>query len=149
SLTSKQLIGEAAELAGLRRQEAELKAVLHVSDQVTLVEQNVAELNKLLAMNQAVQPGIEKYAEPKDPPRNVVLSHYTTRCVDVQVNGALQRQWGKSSAEVVVIEQLWNPRVLRGWGDPDETTLAVVDGPVRFNPYTWTGRAAVPVRNRP
>jgi hypothetical protein len=149
SLTSKQLIGEAAELAGLRRQEAELKAVLHVSDQVTLAEQNVAELKKLIAMNQAVKRGIEKYEEPRDAPRKVVVNNYTTQYIDVQVNGYLKGQVSPSSTRVIVIEQLWNPIVLRGWGDADETTFGPVVLQGRFTTYTWNINADDAVPNRP
>jgi hypothetical protein len=146
SLTSKQLIGEAAELAGLRRQEAELKAVLHVSDQVTLAEQNVAALKNLIAQNQAIKRGIEKYEEPKDAPRKVVVNNYTTQYLDVQVNGYLKGQVNPGSTKVIVIEQLWNPIVLKGWGDADETTFGPVVLQGRFTTYTWNvnGDDAVP-----
>ncbi|HJZ58126.1 MAG TPA: hypothetical protein VKE74_24505, partial [Gemmataceae bacterium] len=146
SLSSKQVLREAAELASLRRQEAELRAVLHVSDQVTLEDEKLAELKKLIALNQAEKKGIAKYEEPKDAPRKVVVNNYTTQYIDVQINGYLRGQVLPGSTKVFTIEQIWNPIVLKGWGDSDETTFGPVVLQGRFTTYTWNinGDDAVP-----
>jgi hypothetical protein len=137
SLTAKQVLREAAELAALRRQTAELKAVLHVSNQVTLAEENANALKQLIALNQAEQRQIAKYEEPKDGPRKVVVNNYSTQYIDVQVNGYLRGQVLPGSTKVIVIEQLWNPIVLKGWGDSDESTFGPVVLQGRFTTYTW------------
>jgi hypothetical protein len=148
-LTSKQVLREAAELAGLRRQEAELKAVLHVTEQLTQEEEKVAGLKKMIALTRAENPRIEKYEEPKDAPRKVVVNNYTTQYIDVQVNGYLRGQVPPGSTKVIVIDQIWNPIVLKGWGDADETTFGPVVLQGRFTTYTWNINGDDALPNRP
>jgi hypothetical protein len=146
SLTSKQLLGESAELASLRRQEAELKAVLHVSQQLAAEEEKVAHLKKMIELAKEEKQKIQKYEEPKDGPRKVIVNNHTTQYIDVQVNGYLRGQVLPGTTKAIVIEQNWNPIVLKGWGDADETTFGPVVLQGRFNTYTWdiNGDDAVP-----
>ena len=64
----------------------------------------------------------EKKEEPTGA-RKVVVNNYTTQYIDVQVNGYLRGQVAPSSTKVITIEQRWNPIVLKGWGDGDESTF--------------------------
>jgi hypothetical protein len=145
SLTSKQLIAEAAELAKLRRQEVELKAVLHVSEQVALEEQKVAELKNLTKLAGDEKRLIAKGEEP-DAPRKVVVNNYSTQYIDIQINGYLRGQVLPGATRTFTIEQRWNPVVLKGWGDADETTFGPVILQGRFEKHTWNinGDDAVP-----
>jgi len=137
SLTSKQLIAEAAELAKLRRQAAELKAVLHISDQVSLEEQKVSELKKLITLAGDEKRMIAKGEEPTDGARKIVVNNYTTNYIDVQINGFLRGQVLPGTTRTFIVEQRWNPVVLKGWGDADETTFGPVVVQGRFDKYTW------------
>lgn len=145
-LTSKQLIAEAAELAKLRRQESELKAVLHISDQVSMEEQKVAELKKLITLAGDEKRMINKGEEPTDAPRKIVVNNYTTNYIDVQINGYLRGQVLPGTTRTFTVEQRWNPIVLKGWGDADETTFGPVVIQGRFDKYTWNinGGDAIP-----
>ncbi|MFO0798453.1 MAG: hypothetical protein U0804_13330 [Gemmataceae bacterium] len=146
SLTSQAIMKEAAELAALRRQAAEMKAVLQMSNQVTVAEQNLAELKQQLAINEGIKQGIQKYEEPKKGPRTVVVNNYTTQYIDVQVNGYLRGQVLPGSTRAITIDQMWNPIILKGWGDSDETTFGPVVLQGRFTTYTWNinGDDAIP-----
>jgi hypothetical protein len=141
SLTSKQLLQEAAELASLRRQEAELKAVLQVSNQVMFEEDRVASLKKQIALAQdqtrADQEAFRSNQEPTATPRQVVVNNYTTQYLDIYVNGNYKTQVPPGMSQVCFIEHRWNPTVLTAYGDED------MDNPPpryiwgRFTKYTW------------
>jgi uncharacterized protein (TIGR03000 family) len=126
SLTSKQVLQEAAELATLRKQAAELKAVLQVSNQVTFEEERVAALRKQIdlaqAQTRADQQVFQQNQEPTAAPRQVVVNNYTTQYMDVYVNGFYKAQVSPGSTQVITIEHRWNPTVLKAYGNEDMST---------------------------
>jgi hypothetical protein len=141
SLTSKQLIAESAELAAVRRQEAELSSVLEVADKLKAAEGQLDNLKAQLAAAKA-QTKVENEAlmmnqEPTAKPRKVVVNNYSTQYVDVQVNGYLKGQVSPGTTRTFTIDQMWNPIVLRGWGDADENLFGPVVLQGAFDKYTW------------
>lgn len=141
SLTSKQVLAEAAELANLRKQEAELRAVLNVSDKVFQAQDQVDSLKKAIAVTQGLtaadKQALQKKEEPTGTPRKVIVNNYTTQYIDIQVNGYLEGQVSPGTTKVFTITQRWNPIVLKGWGDADETIFGPVVLQGRFEKYTW------------
>jgi hypothetical protein len=141
SLTSKQLIAEAAELASLRKQNAELQAVLTMSRKITVEQDQLTNLKKSIEEAQtqaaAAKQALQKNQEPTHAPRKVVVNNYTTQYIDVQVNGYLKGQVDPGTTKVITIDQPWNPIVLKGWGDSDESVFGPVLLQGRFDKYTW------------
>jgi hypothetical protein len=141
SLTSQQLIAESAELAAVRRQEAELSSVLEVSQQLRTAQDRLNNLKTQIAAAQA-QTKADKRAllateEPTSKPRTVVVNNYSTQYIDVQVNGYLKGQVLPGTTQTFTIDQRWNPIVLKGWGDSDESTFGPVVLKGAFDKYTW------------
>src|SRR5271166_6061562 len=93
-LTSSAVYAESAELARLRRQAAELQAVLAVSNQVTTEQDNIAITRQQLALaKQQAKADTESYQqfqEPTSTPRTLVVNNYTTEYLDITVNGELK-----------------------------------------------------------
>ena len=146
-LTSTQVLGEAAQLAKLRRQAAELQSVLAVSDHVALETEQVEELKKLIAMNQAEASTLPAGQEPKPGEiRKVIVNNYTTQYIDIQINGYLRGQVLPGTTKTFTIDQMWNPIIVKGWGDADETTFGPIQLNGRFGTYTWNinGDSALP-----
>jgi hypothetical protein len=142
SLTSPMLLQESAELAQLRRQQAELQATLHVSNQLAAEENVVANLRKSIALanqqTQLEQEAIQKNQEPTWTPRKVLVNNYTTQHLLVYVNG--YAKWPMvppGGAQMFVIEHRWNPTVLKATGDEDIDTWGPRYIWGRFNKYTW------------
>ena len=141
SLTSKQLLKEAAELASLRKQEAELKAVLQTSNQVMAAEEDVTSLKQQIALAQsqtkADQEAFQRNEEPTSAPRQVVVNNYTTQYLDIYVNGYYKAQVPPGQSQALTVEHRWNPTVLKAYGNEDIN----VWGPRylwgRFTKYTW------------
>ncbi|MCE9566981.1 MAG: hypothetical protein K8U57_33685 [Planctomycetes bacterium] len=141
SLASPQLLAEAAELASVRKQEAELKSVLQVSQQLSAAEGQLTNLKQQIAAAQAQtaadKQSLLKNEEPTSAPRKIIVNNYSTQYIEIQVNGYIKGQVSPGSTQVFTVEQRWNPIVLKGWGDED----AYVFGPVvlqgRFDKYTW------------
>ncbi len=141
SLTSKQVLTEAAELATLRKQEAELKAVLQVSNQVMFEEDRVASLKKEIALAQAQtkadQEAFKMNQEPTSTARKVVVNNYTSQYLDVWVNGYPKGQVQPGSTLVLTIEHRWNPTVLKAYGNDDMNNWGPRYIWGRFDKYTW------------
>jgi hypothetical protein len=141
SLTSAALMNEAAQLAALRRQEAELTALLHVSKQVETEEDNIALMKRQLefAKNQAreARRSFERNEEPTAAPRKVIVNNYTTQYVDVYVNGFYKAHLLPGSGQVITIEHRWNPTVLTAYGNEDQDTWGPRYVWGRFDKYTW------------
>jgi hypothetical protein len=141
SITSKQLLQESAQLAALRRQEAELKAVLQTSNQVALAEDQVASLKQQVALaheyTQAQVAAIQSNEEPTWTPRTVIINNYTTQYIDVYVNGNWKTQVVPGGQQTCIIEHRWNPTVLTGYGNEDIDTWGPRYIWGRFNKYTW------------
>jgi hypothetical protein len=141
SITSKQLIKEAAELAGVRRQEAELKVVLHVSNQLQTQEHNLALLKDNIALAQQAAKEDKDYfdrkEEPTSAPRKVVVNNYTTQYLDIYVNGNYKTQVAPGSTQICTIEHRWNPTVLTAYGNEDTNNWGPRYIWGRFTKYTW------------
>lgn len=141
SLTSKELAKESAQLAALRRHEAELRATLNVQQQIEGTDETITTLKKILdetkAMQKADSEAIRMNQEPTWAPRTVVVNNYTTQYVDVWVNGYYKVQVGPGLSQSFVVEHRWNPTVLTGYGDEDDQTWGPVNIWGRFKKYTW------------
>jgi hypothetical protein len=141
SLTSATLIQESAELAALRRKEAELQSVLAVSQQIAAQQKNIELLNQSLALarQQAkeAREAIRMNQEPTWAPRTVVVNNYTTQYLDVYVNGNLKGTVGPGAQQVWTIEHRWNPTVLTAYGNEDDQTWGPRYIWGRFKKYTW------------
>lgn len=153
SLTSKQLMTEAAELANMRKQNAELQAVLTMSRKITVAQNQLTSLKKSIdeaqAQAQAAKRSLEKNEEPTHAARKVVVNNYTTQYIDVQVNGYLKGQVDPGTTKTFTIDQMWNPIILKGWGDSDELTYGPVFLQGRFDKYTWNIQGDDAIPNRP
>jgi hypothetical protein len=152
SVTSQQLLAESAELASARRQEAELSSVLEVSDQLKAAEAQITSMKSSIAAAQA-QTKAEKNAllqkeEPTSTPRKLIVNNYSTQYIDVQVNGYLRGQVSPGATQVFTIDQRWNPIILKGWGDADDSTFGPVLLQGRLEKYTWNinNDDAIPTR---
>ncbi len=149
SLTSQQLLAESAELASVRRQEAELKSVLEVSEQLRAAQAQLTNLKASIATAQT-QAKAEKEAllknEEPTAARKLVVNNYTSQYIDIQINGYLLGQVLPGSSRSFTIEQRWNPIVVKGWGDADETTFGPILLQGALPKYTWNinGDDAVP-----
>jgi hypothetical protein len=142
SLTSTTLGKEAAELAALRRQQAELEAVLHVNEQITQEQDTIANLRKTISLSkQIANADVEAFRKNEEPtwtPRKVLVNNYTTQNLLVYVNGS--SKWPMvppGGAQMFVIEHRWNPTVLTATGDQDIDTWGPRYIWGRFNKYTW------------
>jgi hypothetical protein len=141
SITSKQLAKEAAELAGMRRQEKELQAVLNVNQQMMMEENNITSIKKDIAATQAQinedKRAIESNQEPTWKPRKVVVNNYTTEYLDIYVNGHYKVQVAPGMQQTFMIEHRWNPTVLKAYGNDDINTYGPRTIWGRFDKYTW------------
>jgi hypothetical protein len=141
SITSKELAKEAAELAGLRKQEQELNAVLHVNEQMMMEQDNILSIKKDIAMSQAQikadKEAWDRKQEPTWKPRKVVVNNYTTEYLDVYVNGHYKVQVQPGMQQTFMIEHRWNPTVLKAFGNEDINTYGPRYIWGRFDKYTW------------
>jgi hypothetical protein len=140
-ITSKQLAKEAAELAGLRKKEHELNAVLQVQQQMMMEEDNIASIKKDIAMSkqqiEADKKAINSNLEPTWKPRTVVVNNYTTEYLDVYVNGNYKTEVQPGMQQTIVIEHRWNPTVLKAYGNEDINTYGPRYIWGKFDKYTW------------
>ena len=139
-LTSSAVFKEAAELAKLRRQEAEIRALLRVSNQVTAEQDTIASLRQSLtwAKEQAKADtrAWQQNQEPTWTPRTVVINNYTTQYLDITVNGVLKGQVEPGLTQVFVIEHRWNPTTIKAYGNEDiDVWQRIIWG--RFKRYIW------------
>jgi uncharacterized protein (TIGR03000 family) len=141
SLTSKVLAQEAAELAGMRRREQELNAVLEVNTQMMMAQDNILKIKRDIAMSQAQikadKEAINQNLEPTWKPRQVVVNNYTTQYLDIYVNGNYKTQVQPGMQQTFMIEHRWNPTVLKAYGNEDENTWGPRYLWGRFDKYTW------------
>jgi hypothetical protein len=142
SLTSKALLDESSELAALRRQAAELKAVFAVRQQIANEETDVNYWNTQigLADKQAEQESaaVQSNTFPTDAPRKVLINNYTTQYIDLWVNGNYKMQVQPGSSAWCVIEHKWDPTILTGYGNQDDSATwgpRYIYGD--FQTYTW------------
>ncbi len=141
SLTSTKLIQEAAELAKLRRQVAEMKAVLNVSNQIANQEQLAmnlnAEIERANQWTKEEKAAIQMGMAPTATPRRVLINNYTPQYVDLFVNGDYRMRVGPGQSSYCVIEHKWNPTVLTAYGNEDDTTWGPRYVWGTFDTYTW------------
>jgi hypothetical protein len=141
SLTSAKLIKEAAELASLRRQEAELRTTLQLTKQISDEQQNVTLLQEQIdAANKFTREEREKIQrneEPSGAPRKILVNNYTTQYVDVYVNGYPKMQLEPGGSKWCVIEHKWNPTVLKAYGSEDVTQWGPRYIWGEYKTYTW------------
>jgi hypothetical protein len=141
NMTSHQVLKQAADLAKLRKQEAELRAVLQVSTQVEEEQAMVASLKQDVkdaqAETQAYQDSMRNNNEPTKAPRLVVVNNYTAQYVDVSVNGYYRTQIPPGSSQTLTIDHPWNPTVLTAYGNDDSMQWGPNYLWGRFHKYTW------------
>jgi hypothetical protein len=141
SVTSTALAKESAELAKLRRQESELRATMVVQQQITGTDDTINALKGILAEAKAQaaadSEAIRMNQEPTWTPRKVIVNNYTTQYIDVWVNGYYKVQVGPGLSQSFLIEHRWNPTVLKGYGDDDESNFGPITLWGRFKTYTW------------
>jgi uncharacterized protein (TIGR03000 family) len=141
SLTSRELILESAELAKLRRQVAELRAVQQVSQQVLTEQDALATLKKQIAYSQELAKqdvrSVEKNEEPTWKPRTVLVNNFSTQYVSIFVNGSYKTIVPPGGAQTCVIEHRWNPTVLTANGNEDMDSWGPRYIWGRFDKYTW------------
>jgi hypothetical protein len=141
SVTSKELAKMAAELAKMRRKESELQAVLVAQQQLTGADDTIAILKQTLqdakAQAKADSEAIRMNQEPTWQPRKVIVNNYTPQYIDVWVNGYYKVQVAPGMSQSFMIEHRWNPTVLSGYGNDDESGYGPVYVWGRFKTYTW------------
>ncbi len=152
SLTSSQVMKESAELASLRRQVAELKAVQNVSEKVLIAQEQLDSLKKMIdfaqTQTEADKKALLSKEEPTHAPRKIVVNNYSTQFIDIQVNGFLKGQVSPGTTKTFTIDEMWNPIVLKGYGDEDAQMWGPVELQGQFKSYTWNlnGDEGVPTR---
>jgi hypothetical protein len=140
-VTSAALIQESAQLAKLRKQAAELKAVAQVANQVAGEQELVANLQSQIADADAVAKAdteaFNKNAEPGWTPRKIVINNYTPQFLTVFVNGFYKTEISPGLTQTLVIEHRWNPTVVTVSGDDDTDTWGPRYIWGKFQTYTW------------
>jgi len=141
SYTSKQLMKEAAELAAVRRQEAELRATLNVANQIQSEDDNLVLLKKQLDIAQEQTKADKQFllnnTEPTNAPRKIVINNYTTDSIDFYVNGYFKINVGPGASGVIMVEHRWNPTVITGYGNQDVNQYGPRNIWGQFDKYTW------------
>lgn len=141
SLTSSALLKEAAELAKLRRETAELKAVLHVQQQVADEAATVADLKKEIASSEefakAETAAVRRGEEPTGEPRKVLINNYSSQWAGISVNGNFKLVVPPGQSKWIVVEHKWNPTVLTADGNEDLTNWPKRYVWGNFKTYTW------------
>jgi hypothetical protein len=141
SITSSALLKESAQLAKLRKQAAELRAVAKIADQVSGEEQLVADLKNQIADAEAItkidSDAFNKNAEPSWTPRKIVINNYTPQFLTVFVNGSYRTEISPGLTQTIVIEHRWNPTVVTCRGDDDTDTWGPRYIWGQFQTYTW------------
>lgn len=141
SITSAALIQESAQLAKLRKQAAELKAVAQVANQVAGEDQLVADLKNQIAdaeaQAKADTDAFNKNAEPGSTPRKVLINNHTPQFLTVFVNGFYRTEISPGQNQTIVIDHGWNPTVVTVHGDEDIDTWGPRYIWGKFQTYTW------------
>jgi len=141
SLTSQEILKESQELAKLRREISEMKALLHVSTQMATEETTLKDLKDNIDFEQKrakdESDAILKGMEPTGAPRKVLVNNYTTQIVDLYVNGTLKMQLQPGQSKWCVIEHKWDPTILKAYGSQDEVHWGPRYIWGNFDKYTW------------
>jgi hypothetical protein len=141
SVTSSAVMKEAAELASLRRQEAELRAVDHVAQQVATEQDTVMLLKKDIALAQesakASKEAIAQNQEPTSAPRTIVVNNYTTQYLTIYISGNYMGEVVPGGSQVYTVEARYNPVTLKALGNNDDEQWGPSYLWGRFKKYTW------------
>jgi hypothetical protein len=140
ALGSATLLKEAANLAKLRHEAAELRAVQQVAQQTAADNELIAEMQKNLADfdSQAKDEtaALRANTPPPDSSRTVIVHNNTTQNFDIWVNGFMKMTVGPGQSKWFVVEQKWNPTVVEAFGFGDDTTWGPVHLWGKFKTYT-------------
>jgi hypothetical protein len=141
SLTSTQVVAEAAELAKLKKQVAEMQAVLKVSEKVANTDETISMLRDQIAFQKKRaeddQKAFQASQEPTFTPRKIVVNNYTTQYIDIWVNGNYKMRVAPGLTDICVVEHRINPTTLTAYGDDDNQTWGPRQLWGRFTKYTW------------
>jgi hypothetical protein len=141
SVTSAAVLKEAAELASLRRQAAELQAVDRVAQQVATEQDTVMLLKKDIALAQestkAYQQALAQNQEPTSAPRTVIVNNYTTQYLTIYISGYYMGELVPGGSQAYTVNARFNPVTLKALGndDAEEWGPSYIWG--RFKKYTW------------
>jgi hypothetical protein len=141
SITSAALLKESAQLAKLRKQAAELKALAQVANQAAAEEQLVADLKNQIAdaeaQVKAQKDPFNTNAEPGSTPRKIVINNHTAQFLTVFVNGFYRSEISPGQNQTLIIQHDWNPVVVTVHGDEDTDTWGPRYIWGKFQNYTW------------
>jgi hypothetical protein len=141
SITSKLILAESAELARLRRQVAEMKAVYAIQQQVADAETDRRFWADQIAIAQKTaqqeRDAVLSNELPTDAPRRILLNNYTTQYIDLWVNGNYKMQVPPGGSQWCVIEHKWNPTVLKAYGSEDDAVWGPRQVFGTYTTYTW------------
>jgi uncharacterized protein (TIGR03000 family) len=141
SVTSKLLLAESAQLAALRRQVAELKAVFAVHQQIANEDTDINYWNTQIGLADGIakreSQAVLKNSLPTDAPRKILLNNYTTQYIDLWVNGYLKMQVPPGGSSWCVIEHKFNPTTLTAYGNEDNAVWGPRQIYGAFTTYTW------------
>jgi hypothetical protein len=141
SLTSAALVKEASELARMRREAVELRATLHMAQQLSDEQEDITNLKESIAAADQYakeeREKIQRNEEPSGAPRRVLVNNYSTQYVDMYVNGNYKMQITPGGSKWCVIEHKWNPTVLKAYGNEDVTQWGPRYIWGEFKTYTW------------
>jgi hypothetical protein len=142
SLTSNALIKEAAELARLRKQAAELQAVQRVTEKIANEQDLIALLRNEIAQSKQISQldseAFRRNEEPSWTPRKVLVNNFTPQSLVIYVNGFIKMpEVPPGGAQIFVIEHRWNPTVLKATGDEDVDTWGPRYIWGQYDKYTW------------
>jgi uncharacterized protein (TIGR03000 family) len=141
SVTAKMLLAESAQLAALRRQVAELKAVFAVHQQIANEDTDINYWNTQIGLADGIAKqesrAVLKNSLPTDAPRKVVLNNYTTQYIDLWVNGYLKMQIPPGGSSWCLVELRVNPVTMTAYGNADDAVWGPRQIYGAFTTYTW------------
>jgi hypothetical protein len=141
TVTSGTLIQESAQLAKLRNQAAELKAVAQVASQVASEQALVTSLHNQIADAEASarldKAAIDKNQEPGWTPRKIVINNHTLQYLTVFINGFYRTEISPGLTQTIVIEHRTNPTVVTCNGNEDIDTWGPRYIWGKFQTYNW------------
>jgi hypothetical protein len=141
SVTSAAVLKEAAELASLRRQAAELQAVDRVAQQVATEQDTVMLLKKDIALAQqsakADQQALAQNEEPTSAPRQIIVNNFTTQYLTIYISGYYMGELLPGGSQVYTVEARYNPVTVKALGNDDAEQWGPSYIWGRFKKYTW------------
>ncbi|MFN4260189.1 MAG: hypothetical protein ACK4RK_12905 [Gemmataceae bacterium] len=119
-ITANDVWNETIQLANMRRQVAELKAMVHMTQQQANLQAQANELKKNLASAEQLAKTESDAAragkEIKAVAPRITIHNNTDQYADVYVNGHFQIRVAPYESKWFVVEHKWNPTVLTGYG---------------------------------